>query len=118
MKVIQDKFDVIVAGEFIEHLNPSDVKISLNEFYRVLKNKGRLILTTPNPDYIKLKFTGGTVIHGAHLSEHKIQVLANQLSDIGFKVKKILGTGKVSKILGQHFPFINIYGSYMLIADK
>lgn len=118
MSIIQERFDVIIAGEFIENLNPSVVKTILNEFYRVLNKKGRLILTTPNPNYIRLKITGATVIHGAHLSEHKFKVLSAQLSEIGFKINKIIGSGKVSKLLGQHFPLLNIYGSYILIADK
>jgi ubiquinone/menaquinone biosynthesis C-methylase UbiE len=47
-------FDVIVAGEFLEHLYPSDVDPTLCEFQRVLKLGGRLLMTTPNPDYLRL----------------------------------------------------------------
>lgn len=47
---IEDRsVDVIVAGEFLEHLYPADVDITLCEFQRVLKIGGRLLLTTPNP---------------------------------------------------------------------
>jgi len=42
----------------------------------------------------------------------------NDLIKYGFKIKKVLGTGKVSKFLGQHFPLLNLYGSYLLVAEK
>src|SRR5436190_1033852 len=38
--------DVIVAGEFVEHLPPQHVDTTLNEFFRLLRLKGRLLLTT------------------------------------------------------------------------
>jgi ubiquinone/menaquinone biosynthesis C-methylase UbiE len=51
---IEDKsIDEIVAGEFIEHLYPADVDPTLCEFQRVLKIGGRLLITTPNPNYLK-----------------------------------------------------------------
>lgn len=43
--------DVVVAGEFIEHLVYHDFIFSLKEFFRVLRPGGRLLLTTPNPEY-------------------------------------------------------------------
>lgn len=39
-------FDYIFAGEVIEHIYDTD--FFLKEIYRVLKNKGYLVLTTPN----------------------------------------------------------------------
>ncbi len=39
-------FDCIVAGELIEHLEQPE--IFLKECYRILKTKGKLIITTPN----------------------------------------------------------------------
>lgn len=42
----KNTFDCVTAGEMIEHLyNPF---LFLNECYRVLKPKGKLIITTPN----------------------------------------------------------------------
>jgi predicted SAM-dependent methyltransferase len=37
-------FDIIVAGEFIEHLYDKDVLPTLQEFYRLLKPQGRLLV--------------------------------------------------------------------------
>ncbi|MBU0534991.1 class I SAM-dependent methyltransferase [Patescibacteria group bacterium] len=39
-------FDLLVAGEIIEHIYDTDHL--LEEFYRVLKQKGKLIISTPN----------------------------------------------------------------------
>lgn len=51
---IKKRFDTIIAGEIIEHIeNPS---LFLKECRKILKDKGRLILTTPNAiglQYIK-----------------------------------------------------------------
>ena len=57
-------FDAVVAGEFIEHLKPEDVNTTVHEFNRILKKKGMLLLTTPNPSYLRLKITGKSVLDG------------------------------------------------------
>ena len=111
-------FDVVVAGEFIEHLYIKDVHQTFQEFYRVIKTGGRLLLTTPNPDYIRLKLTGESVLGGAHVSQHYPDNLKNELETIGFTNIKIIGSGKVSRMLSENFPFLTVYGSYLTLADK
>jgi hypothetical protein len=44
--------------------------------------------------------------------------LKKELETIGFTNVKILGSGKVSRIVGEKFPIFNVYGSYLVIADK
>jgi ubiquinone/menaquinone biosynthesis C-methylase UbiE len=110
--------DAIVAGEFIEHLYPEDVDKTLQEFYRLLKPTGRLLLTTPNPNYLRLKLTGGSVLGGAHVSQHYWNELKKKLEEIGFGNIKILGSGKMTRLLGENFPMLALYGSYLVIADK
>jgi len=111
-------FDVIVVGEFIEHLYDRDVIQTLKEFYRLLKPQGRLLLTTPNPNYLRLKLTGGSVLGGAHVSQHHSSELKQILEQIGFVRVRIRGSGKISRILGENFPLLMAYGSYLAIADK
>ncbi len=116
--VENESFDVIVAGEFIEHLETTDIKPTLLEFLRILKVNGRLLLTTPNPNYIRLKFTGRQVIGGSHLSQHCPKELCRKMQEIGFANVKTYGSGKVTYILGRYFPILSFYGSYLVSADK
>lgn len=112
-------FDGVVAGEFIEHLPPQQVDATLMEFFRVLRLKGRLLLTTPNPNYIKNKLKHLSVmLDPSHLSQHYSDCLALRLRNIGFSRIKVYGSGRVSQIVGQRFPFLCVYGSYLICGDK
>ena len=115
----EDKtFDAIVAGEFLEHLYPGDVDRTLCEFQRVLKIGGRLLLTTPNPKYLRNKLTRSTVYGVSHLTQHYPDVLSLRFRMHGFSGIKILGSGKMSRYLGVHFPIRSVYGSYLIFGDK
>jgi SAM-dependent methyltransferase len=118
ISVPDNHFDAILAGEFIEHIAPAEVEATLKEFYRVLAPQGRVLLTTPNPNYIRLKLTGGSVLGGAHLSEHYPVELQQKLATQGFKNIKVYGSGKMSRFFGEKFPIFSVYGSYLIIADK
>jgi ubiquinone/menaquinone biosynthesis C-methylase UbiE len=113
-----NEFDVVIAGEFIEHLYPRDVDLTLGEIFRVLKIGGRLLLTTPNPSDIKKKLRNESVLGGAHLSQHFCDALKLKLKMTGYANIRILGSGKVTRYLGYYFPLINVYGSYLIIANK
>lgn len=110
--------DAAIAGEFIEHLYPMDVDLSLAEIFRTLRIGGRILLTTPNPGDIKLRLRGGSVLGGAHISQHHPDMLRTRLRMIGFDRVRIMGSGKVTRYLGCRFPLLSIYGSYLAIADK
>jgi len=116
---MEDRFvDVITAGEFLEHLYPADVDKTLCEFQRVLKIGGKLLLTTPNPNYIKNKISGMSVYGVSHLTQHFPEILRFRLQMHGFSGVKIYGSGKVSQYLGWHFPLMLMYGSYLVVANK
>lgn len=74
-----DSFDAIVAGEFIEHVPADLVYPTLCEFFRLLRLKGLLLLTTPNPDYLRNKLRGLSVLGGAHLSQHHASSLGRRI---------------------------------------
>lgn len=118
MPVEDGAFDVVLAGEFLEHLYPSDVDSTLWEFQRVLKIGGRLLLTTPNPNYFKRRLEGSSVYCSYHLTQHFPRVLKLRLMMQGFSRVRIYGSGRVSRVLGAHFPLLNVYGSYLVSADK
>ncbi|NEQ27414.1 MAG: class I SAM-dependent methyltransferase, partial [Microcoleus sp. SIO2G3] len=110
--------DVVVAGEFLEHLYPADVDKTLCELQRVLKIGGRLLLTTPNPHYIKNKLSRKSIYGVSHLTQHFPKALKFRLQMHGFSGIQIYGSGKVSRHLGWHFPLIAVYGSYLALANK
>lgn len=113
------KFDVVVAGEFIEHLYSLDVDKTLAEIFRVLKVGGRLLLTTPNPLDIKKGVRGESVLDDkAHVSQHFHDSLSLKLKIMGFSSVKVYGSGKVTRYLGYYFPWLHIYGSFLIIGDK
>jgi SAM-dependent methyltransferase len=110
--------DVITAGEFLEHLLPRDVDTTLCEFQRVLRVGGRLLLTTPNPSYFRLKLTGRSVYGPGHLTQHYPHLLRARLRMHGFSHVRLLGSGRISRHLGEHIPVLPLYGSYLVRADK
>lgn len=111
-------FDIAVAGEFIEHLYPNDVDATLAEVFRVLKIGGRFLLTTPSPNDIKRKFRKESILSHVHVSQHFPNSLKQRLRMTGFSSIKIVGSGKVTRYLGDKFPFFQIYGSYLAMGDK
>lgn len=113
-----ESFDAIVAGEFIEHLLPIDAHRFVADAFRVLKVRGRLLLTTPNPQDIKLLLRSGTILGGAHLSQHHPDALRLMMRTMGFSGVKLLGSGKVSWYLGYRFPLLSVYGSYLAVGNK
>jgi SAM-dependent methyltransferase len=111
-------FDAIVAGEFLEHLYPSDVDPTLCELQRVLKVRGRLLMTTPNPGYLRLWLLDRTVFTGSHLTQHWPALLRTRLRMHGFSRVRIHGSGNMSRYLGYHAPLRMLYGSYLITGDK
>lgn len=119
-------FDAIIAGEFIEHVAPAEVDLTFAEFFRVLKLGGVLLLTTPNPHYVRHAVgpllgrwqADQRVLGGAHISQHFPGVLRLRLRMVGFSSVRLLGSGRVSWFIGQRIPFLPLYGSYMVTAKK
>ncbi len=111
-------FDAIVAGEFIEHVAGASVDATLHEFFRVLRIRGTLLLTTPNPHYLRNKLQGLSVItEPAHVSQHYPETLKLRLKMAGFSRIRITGSGKVTRYLGEMWP-LGLYGSFLCSALK
>jgi ubiquinone/menaquinone biosynthesis C-methylase UbiE len=111
-------FDAIVAGEFIEHVPGASVDATLHEFFRVLRLRGTLLLTTPNPYYVRNKLQGLSVItEPAHVSQHYPETLELRLKMAGFSRIWIKGSGKVTRYLGEILP-LRLYGSFLCSALK
>jgi len=117
LPIASSSVDVILAGEFIEHLYPADVQPSLEEFWRVLRVGGQLILTTPNPQDVKLRLRGDSVLGGPHLSQHTPASLKHRLAITGFQYLRTRGSGKTSRYLGTWLP-LRLYGSFLIAGTK
>jgi SAM-dependent methyltransferase len=113
-----ETYDAVVAGEFIEHLLPIDAHRFVADSFRVLKLRGRLLLTTPNPGDWKLRARGGTVLGGAHLSQHHAATLKTVLNMYGYARVCVRGSGKVTWYLGDRIPLLGLYGSYLAKGEK
>lgn len=116
--VADQTFDVVIAAEFLEHLYPRDVDPTLCEFQRILKVDGKLLLTTPNPSYLRNRITGKSVYGRSHFTQHHAGILRHRLLAHGFFSSRVFGTGKVSSIISCYIPFLPLYGSYAIDAVK
>jgi SAM-dependent methyltransferase len=112
-------YDAIVAGEFLEHVPPEQVYSTLCEFFRLLRLRGRLMMTTPNPRYLKIQLRNLSVLlDPSHVTQHYPERLGKRLMDIGFSNIAVLGSGRMSRKLGEKFPVLPVYGSYLILATK
>jgi ubiquinone/menaquinone biosynthesis C-methylase UbiE len=113
-----DSFSAVLALEVIEHLYPAHVERALGEVFRVLNLGGIFILTTPNPLAYRFRWRGRTILSKVHKSQHYPRILKDRLLATGFSGIRIMGSGRATLYLGQHFPHLNLYGSYMISARK
>jgi SAM-dependent methyltransferase len=83
-------FDIVTSIELIEHISPEETKILLKECLRVLKPKGKLIITTPNYGAfwpileIVLNRVSKLSYKEQHITKYKNSILRQILSESGF----------------------------------
>jgi len=94
---LNQKFDVIVAGELIEHL--SNFQGFLNSVRKHLKEDGLLILSTPNMFYFReilfLILKGYPTVNPEHTCWFDEVTLQQLLGRFGFSVEKIMYTTEI-----------------------
>ena len=87
---LQRTFDLIVAGEIIEHV--SNPGLALKNLGKHLKKTGRLILTTCNPFYYrqqsKILRKGHIQVHPEHTAWYDPLTMGVLLNNSGFKIIK------------------------------
>lgn len=112
------KFDVIVAGEVIEHI-PSNLFVDmLINCKNLLNENGIILFTTPNPNSLLVKLGRRAVFNDpSHVNIMAINDFKNIVLTSGLQVKSIKGSGKVSRYLGYSFPMF-FYGSYLAVLNK
>lgn len=89
--LINDKFDVIVAGDLIEHL--SNFEGFFTNCKRLLKDKGILIITTPNPYHSAcfhyILFKNNFMINPEHTCLIDPLCLSELCGRFGFKISEM-----------------------------
>lgn len=80
------KFDVLIGGELIEHLNNPGLFLGCAR--RHLRKNGYLVLTTPNARHPNLWSRDGIKEMETHVSLYAMQLLKQLLSRHGFNVVK------------------------------
>ena len=118
MPLPAESIDALVAGEFIEHIPNHMTMDFLFDAFRVLRMRGVLMLTTPNPHDFKRLLRDQTILGGSHVSQHHPATLKTQFEMAGFGFVKVRGTGKVSSYVGTRFLPLSLYGSYMICGTK
>ncbi len=113
-----NKFDVIVAGEVIEHI-PQNLFIEmLHNCKKLLNEKGLILFTTPNPNSLLVKLGKDAVFRDpSHVNIMTVNDFKNIVLSSGLKIKSIKGSGKASRYLGYSFP-LSLYGSYLSVLNK
>ena len=110
-------FDVVVAGEVLEHLiNPYRI---VREFYRILKPNGIIIISVPNISSLVSRIRGlfGKLPTscclpsdenklGKHINDFNIDILKDVLKKLNFKIEEITSNGLItnSRLITKNIP--------------
>lgn len=120
---LNQKFDVIIAGELIEHLY--NAGLFLNSVHKHLRSGGKFILTTPNPFnfrlFIRLLITKNIKVRDDHTCWYCPRTLSHLLVQHNFKIEKIYWIN-----LGPKYSKMNIIShfrrwwspNFLIIASK
>lgn len=118
-------FDVIYAGELIEHLTNAD--FFLRQIHRILKDDGIFILTTPNVVYLRDRIR---VLFGKrqvaletplHCRFYTFDTIGKLLRDNGFSVEECRGSYFLKSTLPFAYTISDIYPellSYQIILKS
>lgn len=82
-----EEYDVIIATEIIEHI--VDDIFFLQECYRILKKRGKLIISTPNVAFIRdrIRLLFGKYCEGdTHVRMYTFKTLHEKVMNVGFEI--------------------------------
>ncbi len=98
-EVANEKFDLIVMGDLIEHL--VDPQTTLKKANNLLSNEGILFLSTPDAGSIMAKLTKKKWLHykpKEHIYYFNRKTITKLLNRTGFSVLNIYPTGRIRSI--------------------
>lgn len=85
-----EAFDVLHVGEVIEHV--IDPQAALQEWRRVIRPRGHIVVTTPNRKHRMARLTGVEAPENLeHLREYTVGELKEALARAGFRVVRVEG---------------------------
>jgi len=89
-------FDIVLASHLIEHLN--EPFLFLKEVHRILKDEGKIFITTPNINGLQAYIYGGKWRSAIfdHLYLFSAHTLKKMLKRTGFKVEKLSTWGGIA----------------------
>jgi SAM-dependent methyltransferase len=122
------EFDVALASNFLEHLEPNEVPSCLEQIFRILKTEGRLILIQPNFRYCYRRYFDDYTHRAVFDHESITQVLRHS----GFEPRVVqprflpytarnVASWLVSRHVVRlylHSPFKPFAGQMLVIAEK
>lgn len=81
-------WDLVVAADLIEHLNPQDTIAVYAEALRLLRPRGRLVIWTPSPTHFLERLRRGGVLRAdpTHIDYKTLERVVGDLEDAGFDV--------------------------------
>jgi 2-polyprenyl-3-methyl-5-hydroxy-6-metoxy-1,4-benzoquinol methylase len=110
-------FDAVYAGELIEHLTQDDGMRMVLEIRRILVPSGMMVLTTPNPGYIRTRLFRIDIGSPPHLKVYHPMELVGLVKSFGFRVQAVAGLGRMAYLLGSGWP-LWMYGGYGIVASR
>lgn len=112
------KFDRIIAGELIEHIPLDQFFLMLDKCKKLLAPNGLILFTTPNPKSLLVLLGRDSVLKDpSHVNIMSIPEFKEIIKKSGLRLKKIVGSGKSTRIIGSKIPFMPLYGSYLSILS-
>ncbi len=117
---LEDRFDIILAGEIIEHL--SNAGLFLDNIKRFFSTETKMIITTPNAFCLELyihAFLGTENVHIQHTCYYSYHTLKELLERHGFTIEKsyyYVGS-KIGKIAYKIFPSLST-GLIFIVSYK
>ena len=113
-----ESVEFVFSSQVIEHLHRRDGDAFLKESWSLLKNGGRIFLTTPNPHYLRVLIKRRPMIRASHLSSWIIEEMEMSLVRAGFGNIVWRGNGRMAKLIGDWVPCRWIYGGYAMVGEK
>ena len=113
-----ERFDYILVAEVIEHIPKTEFSKFLLKCKELLKENGKIIITTPNPNSVLVKLGKRAVFKDpSHINLLGITDFKYLIKMGGLKVERIVGSGKMTRYIKKS-PFMSLYGSYLAILSK